>query len=421
MKPLRKLLDNLHPHFTEGGRFERLYPLYEALDTFTYSPGEVTTSAPHVRDAIDLKRVMITVVMALLPCFFMAMWNTGYQANTVMQINGGSVPGWRGDLLGLIGFGGNPDSLIDNLLLGAAWFVPIYLVTNIVGGLWEALFAIVRKHEINEGFLVTGSLFPLICPPTLPLWQVALGISFGVVIGKEIFGGTGKNFLNPALTGRAFLFFAYPAQISGNSVWIAAESITSNAASTGASSVDWSADAITGATPLSRAADGGVEAITVIDSWFDAFVGMVPGSMGETSTLACLIGALVLVFTGIGSWRIMLSVLIGACSLSLLFVLIGSDTNPMFALGPHWHLVLGGFAFGLVFMCTDPVSGAMTPEGQWVYGLLIGMMCILIRVVNPAFPEGMMLAILFANVFAPLIDQLVLKAHIKRRLRHVER
>jgi Na+-transporting NADH:ubiquinone oxidoreductase subunit B len=212
MKALRELLDKLHPHFTQGGKFERLYPLYEAADSFLYTPGEVTKGAPHVRDAIDLKRVMITVVFALLPCFFMAMWNTGYQANSAMQLSGGSVEGWRGLLLELLGYRGNPNSLFDNLLLGAAWFIPIYLVTNIVGGMWEAFFCIVRRHELNEGFLVTGSLFPLICPPTLPLWQVALGISFGVVIGKEIFGGTGKNFLNPALTGRAFLFFAYPAQ-----------------------------------------------------------------------------------------------------------------------------------------------------------------------------------------------------------------
>jgi len=401
MKALRHLLDRLHPHFTRGGRYERLYPLYEAADSFLYTPGEVTAGSPHVRDAIDLKRVMITVVIALLPCFYMAMWNTGYQANSAMQLAGGSVEGWRGALLEVLGYTGNPDRLLDNLLLGAAWFVPIYLVTNLVGGLWEVLFCVVRRHELNEGFLVTGSLFPLICPPTLPLWQVALGISFGVVIGKEIFGGTGKNFLNPALTGRAFLFFAYPAQISGDRVWTAVDGISS-------------------ATPLSHAAEGGVQAVAAMTTWFDAFLGTIPGSMGETSTLACLIGAAILLFTGVGSWRIMLSGLLGAVSLSLLFQLVGSSTNPMFGLGPHWHLVLGGFAFGLVFMATDPVSGAMTPEGQWLYGLLIGAMCIMIRVVNPAFPEGMMLAILFGNVFAPLIDQLVLKAHVKRRLRHVQ-
>ena len=401
MKALRNGLDRLRPHFTQGGRLARLHPLFEAADSFLYTPGEVTAGAPHVRDAIDLKRVMITVVIALLPCFFMAMWNTGYQANLAMQANGSSVEGWRGVLLEGLGYTGNPNRMLDNLLLGAAWFVPIYLVTNIVGGLWEALFSTIRGHEINEGFLVTGSLFPLICPPTLPLWQAALGISFGVVIGKEIFGGTGKNFLNPALTGRAFLFFAYPAQISGDRVWVAV-------------------DGVSGATPLARAAEGGVEAVTAVTSWFDAFIGTIPGSMGETSTLACLFGAAVLVLTGVGSWRIMLSTLLGAASLALLFTLVGSSSNPMFELGPHWHLVLGGFAFGLVFMTTDPVSGAMTPEGQWLYGLLIGAMCILIRVVNPAFPEGMMLAILFGNVFAPLIDQLVLKVHVKRRLRHVQ-
>jgi len=401
MKPLRDLLDKLHPHFTEGGRLERLYPLYEALDTFTYTPGEVTGGAPHVRDAMDLKRVMITVVLALLPCFFMAMWNTGFQANSAYALGGGALEGGRAELLQLFGYGADPDSLFDNLLLGASWFVPVYLVTNIVGGMWEALFCIVRKHELNEGFLVTGSLFPLICPPTIPLWQVALGISFGVVIGKEIFGGTGKNFLNPALTGRAFLFFAYPAQISGDRVWTAVDGLSS-------------------ATPLAVAAEGGQQAVVAAISWFDGFFGTIPGSMGETSALACLFGAAVLILSGIGSWRIMFSGLGGVIFFSTLFMLIGSETNPMFSLAPHWHLVLGGLAFGLVFMATDPVSGAMTEEGQYIYGFLIGTMCILIRVVNPAFPEGVMLAILFGNVFAPLIDQLVLKHHIKRRLRHVE-
>ncbi|MBW2452255.1 MAG: NADH:ubiquinone reductase (Na(+)-transporting) subunit B [Deltaproteobacteria bacterium] len=400
MKPLRDFLDRLNPLFTKGGRLERLYPLYEAADSFLFTPGEVNDGAPHVRDAMDLKRVMITVVFALLPCFFMAMWNTGYQANSALLITDGSVEGWRGELLDVLGFSGNPNSFVDNLLHGAVWFVPIYLVTNIVGGLWEALFCIVRRHELNEGFLVTGSLFPLICPPTLPLWQVALGISFGVVIGKEIFGGTGKNFLNPALTGRAFLFFAYPAQISGNEVWVAV-------------------DGISQATPLSQAAEGGVAALQSMTTWFDAFLGRIPGSMGETSVVACLFGAAILLLTGIGSWRIMLSGLVGAVGLSSAFLLVESSTNLMFALGPLWHLVIGGFAFGLVFMATDPVSGSMTEEGQYLYGLLIGVMCILIRVVNPAFPEGMMLAILFANVFAPVIDQMVLKVHSKRRLRHV--
>ena len=401
MARLRNWLERLAPHFSQGGRYARFGALFEMLDTLLYTPKEVTAGAPHVRDAIDLKRVMFFVVIAATPCVLMALWNTGYQANSTMSLSGGTVEGWRGVLLALLGYNGNPNSMADNLLLGAAWFVPIYLVTNIVGGLWEALFCIVRRHELNEGFLVTGSLFPLICPPTLPLWQVALGISFGVVIGKEIFGGTGKNFLNPALTGRAFLFFAYPAQISGDKVWTAV-------------------DGISRATPLSHAAEGGVQAVMNMTRWFDAFFGLIPGSMGETSTLACLFGATVLVLSGIGSWRIMLSGLGSVVVFSLLFMLIGSSTNPMFGLGPHWHLVLGGLAFGLVFMATDPVSGAMTEEGQWLYGFLIGAMCILIRVVNPAFPEGVMLAILFGNVFAPLIDQLVLKVHVKRRLRHVQ-
>jgi Na+-transporting NADH:ubiquinone oxidoreductase subunit B len=412
MKALRKLLDRFHPYFRPGGKLERLYPLYEAADSFLYTPGEVTDGTLHVRDAIDLKRVMITVVIALIPCFFMAVWNTGYQANSGLQLTDGSVDGWRGALIESLGYKGDPHSMIDNLLLGAVWFVPIYLVTNIVGGFWEVLFCVVRRHRLNESFLVTGSLFPLICPPTLPLWQVALGISFGVVIGKEIFGGTGKNFLNPALTGRAFLYFAYPAQISGNAVWTAVDGVSG--------ATPQAVDGVSGATALGSAAEGGLRAVMTTTSWFDAFIGVIPGSMGETSTLACLIGAAVLLLSGIGSWRIMLSGLIGVVVLSSLFVLIGSNSNPMFALEPHWHLVLGGLAFGLVFMATDPVSGAMTPEGQWLYGFLIGSMCIMIRVINPAFPEGMMLAILFGNVFAPLIDQLVLKVHIKRRLRHVQ-
>jgi len=400
---LRSFLDGIHQHVRPGGKYARLYPLYEALDSFLFTPGTVTAGAPHVRDAMDLKRVMITVVVALLPCFFMAIWNTGFEADRIMQLTDGYPSGWRGEILRFFEFRHNPDSFIDNMMMGTVLFVPVLLVTFIVGGFWEALFAIVRKKEINEGFLVTGSLFPLICPPTIPLWQVALGISFGVVIGKEIFGGTGRNFLNPALTGRAFLYFAYPAQNSGDSNWIAVEGYS-------------------GATLLSKAAEGGMQAVVQASDWMSAFLGAIPGSMGETSTLACIFGAAVLIITGVGSWRIMLSVLLGAALTVTLFNLIGSDTNPMFALPFHWHLVLGGFAFGLVFMTTDPVSGAMTPEGQWIYGLLIGSICILIRAVNPAFPEGMMLAILFGNVCAPLIDLIILKLHIRKRgLRHVQR
>jgi len=271
-------------------------------------------------------------------------------------------------------------------------------VTMVVGIAWEMLFAVVRGHELSEGFFVTGLLFPLTLPPAIPLWQIAIGVSFGVVIGLEIFGGTGRNFLNPALTARAFLFFAYPAEISGDTVWTAV-------------------DGFSGATPLGAAAAGGMEAVDV--TWTQAFLGTMQGSMGETSTLACLIGAAILVATGIGSWRIMLSMLVAAMGLAALFFAIGSGTNPMFQMGPHWHLVLGGFAFGLVFMATDPVSAAMTEVGQYVYGALIGVLTILVRVVNPAFPEGVMLAILLGNVFAPLIDYFVVRANIKRRaLRH---
>jgi Na+-transporting NADH:ubiquinone oxidoreductase subunit B len=278
--------------------------------------------------------------------------------------------------------------------------LPIYAVTFVVGGFWEVLFAMKRGHEVNEGFFVTSILFALICPPDLPLWQAALGISFGVVIGKEVFGGTGKNFLNPALTGRAFLYFAYPAQLSGDAVWVAVDGYTS-------------------ATPLALNAMGGVDAITQQWTWFDAFIGNIPGSIGETSTLMVLIGGAVLLLTRIASWRIVAGVFLGMFLLSGLFNMIGSDSNPAFATPWYWHLVMGGFAFGMVFMATDPVSSAMTNGGKWGFGILVGVMTVLIRVVNPAFPEGIMLAILFANLFAPLMDHFVVQANIKRRLARV--
>ena len=283
------------------------------------------------------------------------------------------------------------------MIYGAVYFIPIYMVTFIAGGFWEVLFASVRGHEINEGFFVTSILFALICPPDIPLWQVALGISFGVVIGKEVFGGTGKNFLNPALTGRAFLFFAYPAELSGDAVWTAV-------------------DGYTGATMLSVAATSGMEAVQQNLTWFDAFIGNKQGSIGETSVLAILVGCAILLLTRIGAWRIMLGVFVGMVALSSLFNLIGSDSNPMFGVPWHWHLVIGSFAFGLVFMATDPVSASMTDTGKFWYGLLIGVMTVLIRVVNPAYPEGVMLAILFANLFSPLIDHFVVEANIKRRI-----
>ena len=395
MKFLRTILDAQHKHFVNGGKLERFYPFYEAIDTFLYTPPDVNEGAVHVRDGIDLKRAMITVAMALTPIIFFAMYNTGHQAQLGLQSLGLSeVSGWRGSLFHALGFSVDPSNILSSFLLGALYFVPVFLVCNMVGGLWEAIFATIRKHEINEGFLVTGLLFPLILPPTIPLWQVAVGISFGVVVGKEVFGGTGKNFLNPALTARAFLFFAYPAQISGDLVWVAA-------------------DGFSGATTLGNVALNGVSALNY--SWWQAFVGLIPGSMGETSALLCLFGAAVLIATGIGSWRIMLSMTVGAVALAALFNAVGSDTNYMFAMTPAWHLVIGGFAFGCVFMATDPVSAAMTHKGQYFYGALIGVVAILIRVVNPAFPEGVMLAILFGNVFAPLIDYFVVNANIKRR------
>lgn len=391
---LRNLLDNQSKHFKKGGRLERLYPLFEAADTFLYTPGKVTQRDSHVRDVIDLKRVMIWVVYALIPCVFMALYNTGFQANRALAGMGStSVEGWRGMMLSLLGTGLDPDSMLSCMVHGALYFFPLYMVTLAVGGLWEGLFAAVRKEDISEGFLVTSLLFPLTLPPSIPLWQAALGISFGVVIGKEIFGGTGRNIFNPALMGRAFLFFAYPAQISGNAVWTAV-------------------DGVTRATPLAEAAD---PSLAVSIPWMDAFLGIIPGSMGETSALACLIGAAILIVTGIGSWRIMLSTVAGLVAFAAVLNLVGSTTNPMFQLSPVWHLVLGGFAFGTVYMTTDPVSGAMTEKGQYVYGLLIGVLTVLIRSINPAYPEGIMLAILFGNMLAPVIDRIFISADIRRR------
>ena len=395
MRLLRNVLDSGRKHFEDGGKLSRLYPLYEMIDTFLYTPADTTSGRVHVRDALDLKRLMSTVGLALAPCIVMAMVNTGREANRALYSMGlQEVGGWRGEMLACLSLPLDPTHWISNAVHGALWFLPVLLVTQIVGGMWEALFAIVRRHEINEGFLVTGLLFPLTLPPTIPLWQVALGISFGVVIGKEIFGGTGKNFLNPALTARAFLFFAYPAQISGDAVWVAV-------------------DGYTGATALAQAAAGGAEAVTA--SWSEAFWGFIPGSMGETSTAACLLGALYLIFTGIGSWRIMLSMLLSTLAGATVLYTLESSTNPMFQMHPVWHLLVGGFAFGLVFMATDPVSATMTQAGQYFYGALIGFMVILVRVINPAFPEGTMLAILFGNCFAPLIDWFVVNSHIKRR------
>lgn len=399
---LRSLLTRLEPKFMHGGQYAKYYPLYEAIDTFFYSPGHVTRNASHVRDGIDLKRIMIMVWMATFPAMFYGMYNIGWHGNMALaELNQAGLEGWRGGLIALLA-GYDATSWWDNFVFGATFFLPVYLTTFVVGGFWEVLFAIRRKHEVNEGFFVTSVLFSLTLPPTVPLWQVALGITFGVVVAKEVFGGTGKNFLNPALSGRAFLYFAYPAAMSGDAVWTAV-------------------DGYTGATPLAIMAAGGLEALQATGlTWWQAFVGKMPGSMAETSTLMILIGGCFIVGAHIASWRIVLGTFLGMVITSTLFTLIGSDTNPFFGVPWYWHLVTGGFAFGMIFMATDPVSAAMTHTGRWCFGLLIGFMCVVIRVVNPAFPEGMMLAILFANLFAPIFDHYVVQANIKRRsLRHV--
>ncbi|MBV4413727.1 NADH:ubiquinone reductase (Na(+)-transporting) subunit B [Enterobacteriaceae bacterium YMB-R22] len=406
---LKHFFEKIEPHFTGSGRLAKYYPLFEATATLFYTPGQVTRGASHVRDAIDLKRMMILVWLAVFPAMFWGMYNVGheslsalnnlYDADRLQQVLAGD---WHWRLAQWLGVNFTAEAgWLSMMTLGAIWFAPIYLVVFLVGGFWEVLFAIVRKHEINEGFFVTSILFALIVPPTLPLWQAAMGISFGVVIAKEVFGGTGRNFLNPALAGRAFLFFAYPAQISGDLVWTAA-------------------DGFSGATPLSQWASNGGEALINVATgqpvaWMDAFLGNIPGSIGEVSTLMILLGGAVIIFGRIASWRIVAGVMLGMIATATLFNLIGSDTNPMFAMPWYWHLVLGGFAFGMMFMATDPVSAAFTNKGKWSYGVLIGAMCVMIRVVNPAYPEGMMLAILFANLFAPLFDYLVVQANIKRR------
>jgi Na+-transporting NADH:ubiquinone oxidoreductase subunit B len=401
MAGLRKFLDRIEPMFSPGGRFAKLGALYEMIDTFMYTPKDVTRSAPHVRDAIDLKRVMTYVVIAVLPCALFGMYNIGLQANLAMAEMGvAAAEGWRGSVLAALGIGYDPTSIMACFWHGFLYFLPVYIVTLAAGGFWEVVFAIARNHEVNEGFLVTSMLYTLILPPTIPLWQVALGISFAVVIGKEVFGGTGKNFLNPALTGRAFLYFAYPAQNSGNDVWVAV-------------------DGFSGATPLALAPQGGVEAIEAAGYTLqDVFMGFLPGTIGAESAFACLIGAAFLLYTRVASWRIMLGVLLGLLGTVWLFNgLAGPDSNPYLHLPVTWHLVAGGFAFGLVFMATDPVSASMTATGKLVYGALIGVLTALIRVINPAFPEGIMLAILLANVFAPLIDYFVVQANVRRRMR----
>lgn len=403
--------------FTKGGLLSWFYPLYEGTFTFLYSSGCVTTGRTHVRDFSDLKRIMIIVWAAVFPAMFYGWYNIGNQ--TIMAI--ASLPNaqeiattsysllsgdWHYALAQLLGASlGSDAGIYSMMVIGAVYFLPIYIVVFAVGGFWEVLFCIVHHKEINEGFFVTSIVFALVVPATMPLWQAALGISFGVVIGKEVFGGTGRNFVNPALCGRAFLFFAYPASISGTNCWVPV-------------------DGFSGATPLAQWAEGGLSALkdtagnTI--NWMDAFIGNIPGSIGEGSTLMILVGALIILTTGVASLRIMVGILIGAFLTATLFNYIGSETNNMFSMPFEWHAVLGGFAFGTVFMATDPVSSSFTSKGKWAFGILIGVMVILIRTVNPAYPEGMMLAILFANCFAPLFDYLATKRNIKRRLARVQ-
>ena len=408
-----ELLKKFSLLFTKGGLLSWFYPLYEGTFTFLYSSGRVTTGKTHVRDFVDLKRIMIIVWAAVFPALFWGMYNIGNQ--TVEAI--ATLPNakevatasyalfsddWHYALVQLLGGCLTTDAgIFTKMLIGAVYFLPIYAVVFAVGAFWEVLFCLIRHHEINEGFFVTSIVFSLVVPATMPLWQAALGISFGVIIGKEVFGGTGRNFVNPALCGRAFLFFAYPASISGTDCWVPV-------------------DGFSGATPLAQWAQGGEAALKDVAgnaiNWMDAFMGNIQGSIGEGSTAMILVGALIILATGVASLRIMLGVVIGAFLTACLFTYIGSSTNQMFSMPFEWHAVLGGFAFGTVFMATDPVSSSFTSKGKWAFGALIGVMVILIRTVNPAYPEGMMLAILFANCFAPLFDYLATQRNIKRRL-----
>jgi Na+-transporting NADH:ubiquinone oxidoreductase subunit B len=400
MKFLRDKLDDLAPLFEKGGKYEKFWPLFDLQSSFLFTSGEVTRTASHVRDSTDMKRLMMTVVVALLPCMLMACWNTGYEGMLAIAKGASPLDSWQTTLWQALGFSFDFKSNFHCIFFGALYWIPVYATVMVVGGIAEAVFAVVRSHEINEGFLVTGALLPLTLPPTIPLWMVALGTLFGIVMAKEVFGGVGMNFLNPALTARAFLFFAYPAAMSGDSPWIAADFA--------------GVDTFSGATLLSQAA-AQTGALDNAD-WWSSFWGSVPGSLGETSAFACLLGAGLLALSRVGSFRTMGGVVIGTVVMALSFNLIGSTTNPMFGIPWYWHMVLGGWAFGMAFMATDPVSSAFTNRGKWFYGLGIGMLVVMIRVVNPAYPEGMMLAILFMNMFAPLIDHFVVQANIRRRL-----
>ncbi len=396
---LRSFFDSIEPNFEKGGTYEKYYPIYEMIETILYTGKSVTKAAPHARSFVDMKRIMTYVVISTIPCILWAFYNTGLQTNIgLAELGNTSHVGWRIFVIKMLGVSLNPDSILGNMLHGMLYFMPIYIVTLVAGGICEVVFATVRGHEVNEGFLVSSMLFALTMPASAPLWQVALGIAFGVVIGKEVFGGTGKNFLNPALTGRAFLYFAYPANMSGDAIWTPV-------------------DGFSGATALGLSAARGIESLAIEGiTWWDAFYGTIQGSLGETSTLACFVGLAFLMVTKIANYRMVVGCLGGMIGFSLLLNWIGSDTNPMFAMPWYWHLVLGSYAFGLCFMVTEPVSASHTNVGRYFYGALVGFMVVMIRVLNPAFPEGMMLAILFANMFAPLIDYFVVQANIKRRI-----
>lgn len=389
MKWLRNLLDKVSPFFEKDGKLEALYPLFEATDTILFSTDEKTESGPHIRDSIDIKRVMILVVISLVPCYIFGALNVGYQESLTYGI---------------------PSDWKTNIFSGLFKIGPILAVTFATGAFWEVLFAVVRKHSISEGFLVTCALIPLTLPATIPLWQVAVGTSFGIVIGKEIFGGVGMNIFNPALTTRAFLYFTYPAQISGDKVWALAPDGYSGATALSIPAGQLDANAV---TLLNNASIN-----TVFDfSWYNMFIGWIPGSIGETNKIIIILSALFLIFTGITSWRIMVGSVIGLVSTAFLTNLLSPySSNAMLTIPPHYHLVMGSFLFGTVFMATEPVTSSHTELGKWYYGFFIGMLTVIIRSINPAYPEGIMLAILLMNAFAPLIDYFVIKSNINKRM-----
>jgi Na+-transporting NADH:ubiquinone oxidoreductase subunit B len=389
MSSLRRFVDKIKPNFEKGGKFAALQSTFEAFETFLFVPNHVTQKGSHIRDAMDMKRTMIVVVLALVPAILLGMWNTGYQNALAIGLE---------------------RAVLENFWFGFLKVFPIIVVSYVVGLGVEFLFAQIRHHEVSEGYLVSGILVPLVIPVDTPLWMVAVATVFAVIIGKEVFGGVGMNILNPALTARAFLFFAYPTFMSGDKVWI-----------NGLIKGEGIVDGFSGATALGQAAVNDPQILNTTGdpmTGMDMFLGLIPGSIGETSTLAILIGAAFLIFTGVGSWKIIFSVFAGGTVMGLILNSFGG--NALMEI-PFWqHLMLGGFAFGAVFMATDPVSAAQTERGKWIYGFLIGILAIIIRVLNPAFPEGVMLAILLMNVFAPLIDHYVIESHIKKRLKRAK-